>query len=116
MLQRQSQRKDEEMARLIWAEPALVDLEEIAEYIAMDNPQAAARFVESVFDGVERLQAHPMSGKRPPELTRTPYREVVVPPCRIFYRVTKDDIYILCVMRSERLLRAYLRQEREQDQ
>jgi toxin ParE1/3/4 len=103
------------MARLIWTEPALAELDEIAEYIALDNPKAASRFVEKVLDKVERLQAHPMSGKRPAELKHTEYREVVVAPCRVFYRVEKDDVYLLCVMRSERLLRHYLLQEREQD-
>lgn len=103
------------MARLIWTEPALADLDEITEYIALDNPQAASRFVEKVFDRVERLQAHPISGKRPAELPRTQYREVVVEPCRIFYRVEKDDVFIVYVMRSERLLRTYLLREREPD-
>ncbi len=102
------------MARLIWTEPALTDLDEIAEYIALDNPQAASRFIQKVFDRVQRLEAHPKSGKRPPELTRTHYREVVVAPCRIFYRVEKDDVYVLYVMRSERLLRPFLLQLREE--
>ena len=96
------------MARLIWTEPALLDLDEIAEYIALDDSVAASRYVQKVFDRVERLQAHPKSGKRPPELARTPYREVVVAPCRIFYRIERDAVYILYVMRSERLLRSYL--------
>lgn len=92
----------------------MADLEEIAEYIALDNSLAASRFIRKVFDRVERLEAHPKSGKRPPELTRTHYREVVVAPCRVFYRVEKDDVYILYVMRSERLLRPYLLNLREQ--
>lgn len=96
------------MARLIWTEPALNDLDAIAEYIALDNPQAASRLVQKVFDRVERLEAYPNSGKRPPELTKTNYREIIVAPCRIIYRVAKDDVYILYVMRSERLLRPYL--------
>ncbi len=104
------------MARLIWSEPALADLDEIAEYIALDNPVAASRFVRKVFDRVERLEAHPKSGKRPPELKRTHYREVVVAPCRIFYRVEKDAVYIVYVMRSERLLRPYLLQLREEQE
>ncbi len=104
------------MARLIWTEPALVDLDEIAEYIALDDPVAASRFVRKVFDKVARLKAHPQSGKRPPELKRTPYREVVVAPCRIFYRVEKDAVYIVYAMRSERLLRPYLLQLREEQQ
>jgi toxin ParE1/3/4 len=104
------------MARLIWTESALADLDDIAEYIALDNPRAASHFVERVFERVERLQTHPKSGKRPVELARTHYREVVVAPCRVFYRVEKDDVYILYLMRSERLLRPYLLQEREQDE
>jgi len=103
------------MARLIWTEPALLDLDEIAEYIALDDPLAAARYVQKVFDRVERLEAHPNSGKRPPELRRTPYREVVVVPCRIFYRVDQKNVYILYVMRSERLLRTYLLEQRNRE-
>lgn len=102
------------MARLIWTEPALADLDEIAEYIALDNPLAASRLVRRVLDRVERLEAHPRSGKRPPELPRTHYREVIAAPCRVFYRVEKDDVFVLYVMRSERLLRPYLLQLREE--
>ena len=100
------------MARIIWTEPALLDLDEIAEYIALDDPLAASRYVERVFDRVERLEIHPQSGKQPAELARTPYREVVVPPCRIFYRVEGDTVFILYAMRAERLLRSYLLDER----
>ena len=103
------------MARLIWTEPALRDLDEIAEYIALDDSVAASRYVQKVFDSVERLEAHPKSGKRPPELPRTPYREVVVAPCRIFYRIERDAVYILYVMRSEKLLRSYLLDQRDRE-
>jgi len=103
------------MARLIWTEPALLDLDEIAEYIALDDPLAAARYIQKVFDRVERLETHPNSGKRPAELPRTSYREVVVPPCRIFYRVEKNSVYILHVMRSERLLRTFLLEQRNRE-
>lgn len=101
------------MARLTWAEPALSDLEEIAEYIALDSPAAASRYVRKVFDAVERLKKYPSSGKRPPELAGSPYRELVVPPCRIFYRAEDDLVLILYVMRSERLLRSFLLEQRE---
>ena len=104
------------MARLIWTESALLDLDQIAEYIALDNPLAASRYVQSVFDRVKRLEAHPHSGKRPPELTGSPYREVIVPPCRILYRVESEAVYILYVMRAERLRRSYLLNERNRTQ
>ena len=103
------------MARLIWAEPALPDLEEIAEYIALDDPSAAARYVRKMFTAVERLKDYPSSGKRPLELPDTPYREVIVPPCRVFYRVEADTVVILYVMRSQRLLRSYVLDQRNDD-
>ena len=103
------------MARLIWSRPALRDLEEIAEYIALDSPSAASRYVRRVFSAVERLKRYPNSGRRTEELRATPYREVIAPPCRIFYRAEEDAVFILHVMRSERLLRSFLLEQREQD-
>ena len=100
------------MARLTWTEPALQDLDEIAEYIALDKPEAAKKLVRNVFEKVERLEQHPHSGRKPPEFTKTVYREIIVGPCRIFYRKDKNKIYILHVMRGERLLRKYLLEER----
>ena len=96
------------MARLIWAAPALNDLDEIAAYIALDNRSAATRYVRKVFDSVDRLKEFPESGTRPAELADTPYREAVVPPCRVFYRVEADAVLVPHVMRSERLLHSYL--------
>lgn len=103
------------MARLIWTEPAIVDLQEIAEYIALANPVAAARLAKAVLDAVMRLEKYPESGRVPPELPNGPYREIVLPPCRIFYRTDTDDVYVLHIMRSERLLRSYLLERAEDE-
>lgn len=101
------------MAEIIWAESALLDLEEIAEYIALDKYSAAQKLVQKVFSTVARLEQFPSSGRRPPELENSRYREVIVGPCRIFYRVEKEHVYILYVMRGERQLRNYLLEERD---
>ncbi|OQY22165.1 MAG: plasmid stabilization protein [Desulfobacteraceae bacterium 4572_35.2] len=77
------------MAQIVWTEPALNDLQEIAEYIELDDSSAAKKLVKNVFDVVERLGDFPDSGRRTPELKKTQYREKVVGPCRIFYRVDK---------------------------
>lgn len=100
------------MARLIWTEPALNDLEEIAEYIALDKPSAAQKLVKDVFASVKRLKQFPKSGKTPPELHNTDYLEVVVGPCRIFYRIDNNKVYLLYVMRSERKLGLYILEDR----
>lgn len=101
------------MAQLIWTDSALSDLNDIAEYIALENPVAAKTLVHPVFSSVERLKEHPSSGKFPAELEGKRYREVVSGPCRIFYRQTKTEVIILYVMRSERQLRNFLIQEAE---
>ena len=101
------------MARIVWADPALDDLEEIAEYIALDDEDAAKRLVRRVFEAVERLRNFPDSGRRPPELGRSRYRELVVGPCRIFYRHDNERVYVLYVMRSERELRNFILSERD---
>ena len=100
------------MAQVIWTEPALIDLDEVAEYIALDKPSAAKKLVEDIFLRVELLHQSPNSGRKPPELERLRYREVIVGPCRIFYRFTNKKVYILYVMRSERELRNYILTER----
>lgn len=101
------------MARLIWTEPALRDLEAIAEYIALDKPDAAERYVQKVFMAVERLERFPKSGSIPPEITHLSYRQIVIPPCRIFYRVSRDHVFIIFVMRSAQYFRVEMLEERE---
>ena len=89
------------MAELIWTEPALSDLDAIADYIALDKPDAAKAFVQRVFSHIEQLQEHPESGSLVRELPNSPYRQIVEPPCRIFYRCDGAKIFILHVMRGE---------------
>jgi len=103
------------MAQIIWTEPALLDLNEIAEYIALDKPVAASLLVQKVFSKTERLEEFPESGRNPAELKKSRYKEIIVGPCRIFYRIEKDKVYILYVMRSERKLRKYLLSERSKE-
>jgi len=100
------------MAQVIWTEPALDDLTEIAEYIALDKPSAAKLLVHKVFSKVRRLENFPKSGRKPPELSKTRYREIIIPPCRIFYRIEEEQVFILYVMRSERKLRKFILEAR----
>jgi toxin ParE1/3/4 len=85
------------MAQIIWTEPALSDLDAIADYIALDKPEAARRLVQRVFKHVEQLATHPKSGSVPPELRGSRYRQIVEPPCRAFYRYDGKRVFILHV-------------------
>jgi len=96
------------VAEIIWTDPALDQLEEIAEYIALDKPDAASNLVSQIFSTVERLERFPDSGHVPPELPNSIYRELYVRPCRIFYRQDDELVFIIHVMREERQLRKLL--------
>jgi toxin ParE1/3/4 len=96
------------MAQIIWSEPALIDLDSIAEYIALSNPKAASALVQRVMEKVERLELFPKSGKVPGEISKLGYREVLVAPCRVFYREDSEIVYIVHVCREERDLRKFM--------
>ena len=96
------------MAEIVWTAPALNDLNEIAEYIAVSNMPAAKKLTQKIFDKISRLESHPESGKVPLELAGLNYREIIVNPCRIFYKVESDQVYILHIMRQERDLRKFI--------
>jgi toxin ParE1/3/4 len=93
------------MAEVVWTEPALSDLDAIADYIALENPAAASQWVRRVFEHVGQLETYPESGSKPAELKKSRYRQIVEPPCRVFYRYDGERMFVLYVMRSERLLR-----------
>ncbi len=88
--------------RLIWTEPARAGLEATLAFIALDNPNAAEALLARIIAGVERLTAHPASGRCLPERPKAPYRELVLPPCRIIYKQIGNQIVLLTVVRSER--------------
>ncbi|MFT6916167.1 MAG: toxin ParE1/3/4 [Motiliproteus sp.] len=96
------------MAKVVWTEPALDNINDIAEYIAVSNPVAAKQLVSTLFDKVDRLEMFLESGRIVEEVKELGYREVVVNPCRIFYKIEKETVFILHVLRQERDLRRYI--------
>ena len=96
------------MAEIVWTEPALNDLDKIAEYIAVSNLVAAKKLVKEVFAKVDMLEEYPKSGKSVSELPSLNYRELYVKPCRIFYKFEDNKAFTLHVMRHEQDLRRFL--------
>ncbi len=93
------------MVEVVWTEPALNDLDAIADYIALRNTVAAAALVQAIFRHIDHLADHPRMGSYPAELKTKRYRQIVEPPCRVFYRQEGKRLFIVHVMRSERTLR-----------
>ena len=100
------------MAAVIWADPALQDLDAIADYIALDKPDAVRGLVQEVFALVDRRRKFPKMGSVPAEIPDLPYRQLVIPPCRVFYRIGRGRVYIVHAMRGEQLLKRDLLERR----
>ena len=92
------------MAEVIWTEPAVSDLEAIADYIALDNPEAARQLVQRVMEHVSQLAEHPPSGAKLPEFEGWRYLQIVEPTCRAIYRHEKGRVHVAHLVRGERLL------------
>ena len=103
------------MAELIWTEPALHELDAIADYIALDDPQAARGLVQRVFRHLEQLVEQPESGSRPPEMRHSRYRQIIEAPCRVFYRYDGERVFVLYVMRGEMRFRKSRLVKRDRD-
>lgn len=91
------------MAQVVWSEPALGELDTIADYISLDNPIAASKLVRRVFDSVEQLHTYSKIGVIVDDLETVVYRKLLVPPCQIFYRVDGDTVFIVHIIRDEQL-------------
>ncbi|HEV2696774.1 MAG TPA: type II toxin-antitoxin system RelE/ParE family toxin [Terriglobales bacterium] len=84
-----------------WLEFALENLNAEAEYIARDNPAAAARTVQHIFGAIKQLEQFPAIG-RPGRVPGT--RELVVAgtPYIIPYRVRQRYLETLRVFHGAR--------------
>lgn len=90
------------MAEVIWTEPALNALDEIADHIALDNYDATCRVVRKVFEKVDLLEKNPNLGNIPKDLRSTPYRRLVIKTAYVYYRIEGDKVVIIFVERTER--------------
>jgi toxin ParE1/3/4 len=87
--------------QVLWTRPALADVEALQDFIAAENPRAAWRLVDELFDRTERLlSSNPNAGRKGRVLGT---RELVLSgvPFVIAYRVT-SRIEILAVVHSAR--------------
>ena len=84
---------------------ALLDLEDIADYIAKDNPIAAEQWVDKLVAAAEKVASHPRSGRVVPEVEDSKMREVIVGDYRVIYRVEEKRLLVLTVIEGHRQLR-----------
>ena len=91
---------------------AFTDLDQIWEYIAERNVDAADRVIADIFDGLRTLVASPHIGPRRPDLTSRPLRFKLVRDYLIAYAPDESPLWVVAVLhgsRNPRVMAAILR-------
>ena len=88
--------------RIVWSPLALDRAAEAADYIALDSPDAAAAWIDGLFDTVAKLAQFPRRGRVVPEVGRTEIRELIYASYRVMYRLDAKHILVLTVRHQRR--------------
>ena len=90
-----------------WAEAADKDLAGVIEYIATDSVIDALKSLGRIKKQAKALKKFPERGRVVPELAAQgiyTYREKVIAPWRLIYRIGDELVYVLAVIDSRRNL------------
>jgi plasmid stabilization system protein ParE len=89
--------------QVYWARIAESDLREIILYIAEDSPANAISIFERIKEKASSLNNFPERGRIVPELQDQGiflYRELIISPWRMIYRISERKVYILAILDS----------------
>ncbi len=95
---------DEEY-KIVWTRSAVCDLESIIEYIAENSPLTAKTLFRKLKKQIETLSYSPQRGRYIPELQEQGifiYRELIISPWRVMYRVHERNVYVMAIIDSRR--------------
>ena len=93
------------MATLRFASTARADLADIFDYIALDKPIAAARWIDTIEEKCKLIASMPEFGERRPEYG-VAVRSSVVGRYVIFYRAISNGIEVIRVVAADRDIRS----------
>ena len=88
---------------VIWTHTAENDLLGIVEYIAQDSIENALSILENIKKQVSDLYFSPKRCRIVPELANqgiNQYREMIIPPWRVIYKISESTVYVLSVLDS----------------
>lgn len=89
--------------KIIWTSVAENDLKNIIGYISADSPQNALKILKKIKEKASSLYAPPERGRIVPELQDQGilhYRELVIRPWRLIYRMDQLKIFMLSLIDS----------------
>jgi len=81
---------------------ALADLEDLHDYIAQDNSEAADRVIADIFDTLRSLADFPHRGFLRPDLSSRPLPFAVVRDYVIVYAPGEKPLWVLAVIHGSR--------------
>src|SRR4030042_3952198 len=91
--------------KVVWANVAESDLKDIIDYISIDSPQNALNLLNKINKKASELYVLPERGRIVPELKDQgilQYREIVIHPWRLIYRITERKVFVLSLIDSRR--------------
>lgn len=97
------------MTNYVLSVDADLDLEEIWEYIASDNVEAADRWIDQLFQAFDLIGQTPGIGHKREDLTSHPVRFWPVGSYLIIYSAERLPIAIVAVTQGSRDIPAFLR-------
>lgn len=92
------------MLKVEWTDQAIEKVELIGEYISLDSPKAAFKWVNSVFDKENLIRENPHIGREVPEYKNPLVREVFEGNYRIIYRIEEKKISVITVKNFKELV------------
>ncbi len=101
------------MNRYVLSVAAELDLDEIWEYIAQDNLDAADRWIGKLFDAFQLLAQTPAIGHKREDLTPFPILFWPVGAYLILYRAQEEWIEIVAVTQGARDIPTFLSQRNQ---
>lgn len=79
------------MAEINWTRESEIWLKDIYDYIAADDPEAAARTVLAIFEKIQLLRRNPRLGRKYDAVTSRKVRILLHEHYRIPYLIKSDD-------------------------
>lgn len=89
--------------KINWSKEAMINLQQIEDFISADNPEVAIRFTDKLISLSKDIGRFPKKGRIVPELSIDLIREIIYKNYRIVYAVKKNSITILTVFESHKL-------------
>ena len=91
--------------KINWTKKSIDCLQQIKDYISLDNEANAVKFIEKIFAIAESLNKNPERGRVVPEFSKPNIREIIYKNYRIVYLYEKNSISILTIFEGHKRLK-----------